>query len=723
MSSITRRDFLGTTTATAFGAVWAGATRCGAALAAEPAARHAAATWYANAYRRAVIDMHIPDWDDKFLSEFDPDQYVRMLVTSRAQSIVCYCQSHVGLFNFPTEVGQQHRAWKGRNVLGELIDRCHQHEIAVQLYTSLIFDRWAGDQHPEWRIRTWDNKIQGEGGRHAVLCPNSPYREYVRAFVSEICQKFDFEGIRFDMTFWPWFCFCQYCEQRMASEVGGAIPRTIDWQDPAWVAFQRARERWLVDFARLATDTVRTLKPQASVEHQSSTYPLNWMFGVTAALAGQNDFLQGDFYGDQLQGSFVRKLLQRLTPNRPFGYETSFSVALKDHTAMKSAALLEAKASAAIADGAAFIFIDAIDPIGTVNPRAHQRMGKIFDRLMPYYSHLGGQRVDDIAIYFSPESKFDMHASGRPVSNPDTSDAHTQSAMQAASRLISRQLPLGVITKESLGDLAELKVLVLSNVNMMDREECDAIRQWVRAGGKLLATGGSSLVDKSGRRQDDFMLADVFGVSVVNADWSPRNHYIVPTAQGQSLFAEYDHKYPAFCEGYGFEVQPHDATQILATTAVPWPRHDPSRFSSIHSDPPWQWTDRPEIVRHAFGKGTAIYCSSLIENLKLLGETFVGLVRDLENRFHFEATAPPCVEVTMFLQADRQRYLLSILNFQDQLPNLPIDDIEVRLRLPENVSRIGHLPDNTPVPFSRRDDQIVFRPPRLETLQLLSVEI
>jgi hypothetical protein len=32
------------------------------------------------------------------------------------------------------------------------------------------------------------------------------------------------------------------------------------------------------------------------------------------------------------------------------------------------------------------------------------------------------------------------------------------------------------------------------------------------------------------------------------------------------------------------------------------------------------------------------------------------------------------------------------------------------------------LPDNSPVSFARRGDQIVFRPLRLETLQVLSVE-
>ena len=85
---------------------------------------------------------------------------------------------------------------------------------------------------------------------------------------------------------------------------------------------------------------------------------------------------------------------------------------------MKSEALLEAKASAAIADNAAFIFIDAIDPVGTLNPRVYDRMGRIFDRLMPYYDELGGERVADVAVYYSLDSKFDFAGGRRPVPAP-----------------------------------------------------------------------------------------------------------------------------------------------------------------------------------------------------------------------------------------------------------------------------------------------------------------
>lgn len=717
MTEVTRRELLQAATAASIVVAARATSGTASAPVGTPPSK-----WYENAWRRAVIDMHIPDWDERFFSQFNPVEYASLLARSKAQSIVCYCQSHVGLFNFPTHVGRQHAGWKGRNVLQEMIAACREQKIAVVLYCSLIFDRWAADAHPEWRMRTWEGKIQGEGGRHGVLCMNSPYRDYVRRFTEEICQRFDFEGIRFDMTFWPWLCYCEHCARRFADEVGDELPKTVNWLDEKWVAFQRCRERWLVEFAAIPTETVRKLKPEASVEHQSSTYPLNWMFGVTEALAAQNTFLQGDFYGDQLQGSFVRKLLERLTPNRPFGYETSFSVELKDHTAMKSEALLEAKASAAISDSAAFIFIDAIDPAGTVSPRTHERMGRVFDRLLPSFEHLGGQRVADVAIFHSLESKFNMSANNKHVRAPDTSDAHTAAAMQVASRLIRGHIPFGVITRQSLAALDEFRVLILSNVNMMDEEECHQIRAWVDGGGKLIATGGTSLVDKRGRQHEQFQLGDVFGVRLAKADWTERNHYVTPTADGQPLFPEFDSKYPAFCSGYGFTVEAAPTATVLATTTLPWPAPDATKFSSIHSDPPWRPTNNPELVFHPFGKGAAIYASSLVENMDMLRETFVSLVRRLHHDFQFEIDAPPCVEATLFHQPERTRYVLSLVNFQKELPNIPVDGIVCRLRLGNAAKRVRRIPDLAEVRSQLRDGVLEFQASRLETLGMYAIE-
>ena len=82
MHGLSRRSFM----AASGGVVWAAAAphfTWGWASPLEPEVS-GAEPWYAQAWRRAVIDMHIPDWDPAFLAQFDPKQYAKMLVRSRA---------------------------------------------------------------------------------------------------------------------------------------------------------------------------------------------------------------------------------------------------------------------------------------------------------------------------------------------------------------------------------------------------------------------------------------------------------------------------------------------------------------------------------------------------------------------------------------------------------------------------------------------------------------
>jgi len=710
-----RREFL-----EAASAVAAIATTGAASIASQPAAM----PWYQTAWRRAVIDMHIPDWDPQFLSKFNPDEYVARLKESRAQSIVCYAQSHVGLFNYPTKVGKQHAAFAGRDIVAELMERCRKEAIAVVLYTSLIHDRWAYDQHPDWRMLRADGKPISEGGRHGLVCPNSPYRDYVRRWVDEMARRFDAEGFRFDMTFWVGVCHCPHCKERWGKESTQPWPTTIDWTDERWMSFAHRRETWLSDFAAICTSGVRAVRPNASVEHQASTLPLNWRFGVGLPLVKHNDFLQGDFYGDALQGSFVRKLLGELTPKKPFGFETSFSLRLADHTGRKSEELLEAKASAAIADHAAFVFIDAIDPIGTVNPICHKRMGKVFDRLKRYYEHLGGTRVADVAIYYSLDSKFSMKNNGRPIAQEEGTDDHTEAAMNVARRLIAGHIPFTVITKNDLGRLGEFKAIMLPNIHHMDDGEAAAIREYVRNGGAIYASGGTSLISTSGKRRSDFALADVFGVSCKNARWDERRRYLASAGYG---FEDWSEKYPAFIEGFGFDVAVNKLTRppafVLATRTLPWPAKSPREFSSIHSDPPWIATTEPEATQHRFGKGTAIYGASLIENVEPLADSFIKIVNRLVPRPSFFVEAPACVEASLFRQPDRRRHVLSLVNFQEKPPNIPVHDLRVVVNIPEKVRRVTEVGTNFLMPHV---DQvpvgIQFRVNRLDTLAMYAIE-
>ena len=690
-----------------------------------PTAASFGSRWFEHAWRRSTIDMHIPDWDPEFMSKFDPEACADAFARSRAQSVLAYGMSHTGLFNYATAVGVQHRNLGGRDLLRELIDACHRRGIAFELYMSLIFDRWAYDNHPEWRGQDSKGCTGFEFGpqtRYGLLCPNSPYREYVRAWTREVCERYQFEGIFFDMTYWPGVCYCPHCEKRWADEVGGGpLPRTVNWLDERWVRFQHKREQWLGEFAAIATGTVKQVNPAISVDHQSSTLPSHWVRGASHSLVAQNDFLQGDFYGTPLQGSFVRKLLSELSPGKPFTYATSYSTTLFDHTGRKPESLIEAKASAAITDHSAFLFIDALDPVGTINFPAHDTMGRIYDRLAPYYAELGGTRVADIAIYYSLDSKFDLRDNGRSVEEAGEHDTHTTSAMNAAGRLLTAHLPFTVITAAQLGELAKFKVIIAPQIHHLSRREAAALRAYVRGGGTLYASGGTSLVTPDGKQQKDFLLADVLGVSLVKADWTDRDHYLAPTPAGAAEFAGWSAERPPYSRGTGFTVRARRGAEVLATTTLPWPKPEPSLFSSIHSNPPWLATQQPEVVFHRFGKGRTIYCATMLEDMENVRDVFIRLLRRLSPTFSVEANAPAAVELTLFDQPDRQRHVLGLVSIQSDQPNLPVDGIEVRLRLRRPVRSIRLLPGNRKIPHRTRAGVVTFTAPRLHTLALFAI--
>ena len=681
--------------------------------------------WYKTAFRRNVVDMHIANWAPLFLSRFDPNDYVERLRACGIQSAVVYAHSHAGHAYYPTRVGHMHSGLRGRDILAKLIERCHAHGIAVVAYYSLIYDDLAYEQHPDWRIVDAQGKDVAERSRYGVCCPNSPYRAYARAHAEELCANYVFEGVRFDMTFWPAVCYCPHCRQHFHQETGLDLVRVIDWSDPGWVAFQRCRERWLLEFAQAMIACVRHIRPQVTVEHQASTFPLNWRFGVTAPLAKANDFVQGDFYGDALQGSFVRKLFHSLSPNLPYGFETSSAVSLQNHTGLNARELLRSKAYACLADGGAFVFIDAIDPDGTLQPAAYERMAPIFREMAPYEAHLGGQMIQDVGVYLSTESKHDPADNGKAVDDPTLSIEmpHVSAALGACRALIAAHVPYGVITRQSLRDLARYRVLVLPNVLMMDDEEIEAMRTYVREGGALYASAATSLVDTTGRQRSNYGLGDVLGIDHLG-ETAETFTYMVPSEGHVAVLQGYSPRYPLGLPSSQAMVQAHSTAQTLAHMVLPYTaRSDTRRYASIHSDPPGRTTEYPAVVTHRYGRGRTVYVSADLERHALHGQAFLGMIGMLATPYTVQADAPETVEVTTFDQTERRRLCVSLVSFQGSEPRLPIEGARVVLRLGTRAPRcLRRLPDMRPWPFARLDEAIAFVVPRLETLAMFVLE-
>ena len=694
--------------------------------------------WYQRCLRRNLIDMHIEDWDESFLSRFDPRTYVDMLTKAHVQAAMVYANSHVGYCYWPTKAGSMHRGLKGRDILGEVVRLCHDEGLSVVVYFTLVYDNWAYDHDPAWRQVDLDGKASREsrvrtlsGGRYGICCPNSSgYREYVRAQLEDLSARYDFEGVYLDMTFWPFVCYCRNCQDRYSKEVGRAMPRTIDWADPSWSQFQRKREAWLAEFARFATAALKRAKPEATVNHQYSTSLHSWTRGSTEAIAAASDYCGGDFYGGFFQQSFICKLFYSLSRNRPFEYHTSrCHPALFDHTSTKTPEMLLMHASICLAHHGAFLFIDAIDPVGTLNPRVYETLGRVFAATRPFDPFLGGELVQDVAVYFSMTSKMDFADNGRPVQGvsevvPNIEAIlregpvipHLDTALGAARILKEAHVPFGVISKMNLEDAGRFKAIVLPDVLFLDAEEKDALESFVAGGGSLYASGSEVC-----RLLPDLIGADHHGAPPYQL------FYIAPTPGGERFFPEMEAEYPLIAFGYQPLVSVRAGGEVIATITLPYTNpFDTTRFASIHSDPPGRPTAHPAAIWRAHGKGRVLWVSFPIEKAiqPPHRRCFSRMIRELVPQgFSFEADAPAAVEITAFRQPERGRTILHLVNMQEELPLVPVPGMKLRVRTEgTRVKRVFSPSGAGDVAWRSRGNAIEIDVPGFETYGMVGIE-
>jgi hypothetical protein len=72
----------------------------------------------------------------------------------------------------------------------------------------------------------------------------------------------------------------------------------------------------------------------------------------------------------------------------------------------------------------------------------------------------------------------------------------------------------------------------------------------------------------------------------------------------------------------------------------------------------------------------------------------------LPGPYQFEVDTHPSVEMTLFHQAEKKRFVATLLTMQLQLPALPVN-ATVRVQPPEGkkITSVMHVPDRKPIKF------------------------
>lgn len=657
--------------------------------------------WYENNYRRHLCDMHIDDWNDEFLSQFSPEEYFDNLKIANVTSAMLYAQSHAGLCYYPTENGKIHNAFIGReDMMKQLVDMCRKDGIAVTIYYSFIFNSWAANTHPEWRIvspAAVEKRAIGETfssadvSRYGTCCPNN--KEYIKFTldqVDEICDYFDFDGMFFDMLFWPDLCHCSECQQRFKDETGYDLPTKEDYNDPVWLLHMQKRREWIGGFAQMLADRVKSHVPTASVEHNVAYAALpDAKKGLAEDVLNASDYAGGDIASSIYHQSYTCKFYRNITKNQPFEFMPSrCEPNLSMHTIPKSEDRLLSQVFLSSAHHGATLMIDAIDPVGTLDRRFYERLGKVFERTQPYEKYFSGEMIEDIGIYYTLRSKFNAHG-----------EVHTNNSacVNTTATMIKKNITCGITG--GYHDISDYKILVASCLTEEDKYDYERIIEYVGNGGCLYISGG----DCHG------LIKEFFGGKIVGRT-RERVVYIAPKPNSElsTAFGWFNEKYPLHFNGTAPIAEGISDESVIATLTLPYTLQGTSAYASIHSDPPGIRTTHPAMAYTTYGKGKVLWSALPIEAIETpyhLGDIFVEL---LQTAFNLNRTvtsdAPEDVEVIAF--RDENCVTISSVQYCTGAVARHIEPFTVTVTSEIPPKQLLQLPDETNCDFEYVDGRI-----------------
>lgn len=667
--------------------------------------------WFSNSYRRHLCDMHIEDWDERFLSEFDPEEYYQNLKRADLDAAMIYLQSHVGLCNFPTKEGKMHRAFVGKeNALATLIGKCRANGIAVVGYYSLTHDNVAYDEHPDWRMldengngkRGTRSKSTGKFNRYGFVCPNNEdYRAFTYRRIDEMAAYAKMDGMFYDMPFWPHVCHCAKCEARFLKETGERIPTGEFKATPIWLTFSRKQKEWMAEFIQSVTDYTKKVMPGVSVEHNVAFAALpGHDKGMSMELIRACDYAGGDLYGTAYEQSFTCKYYYATTTHQPFEYMFSrCTPGLSKHTLTKSEDRCRCAVMLTCANHGATLVIDAIDPVGTLDSRVYDRIGRVFADEKPYEKYLYGKPVADVGFYYSFHSRY-----------PDNGNKYTNGRCvpKMTRRMIENHIPHGIVGGE-FGNFEDYKLVFASCLTDEEGEGIDKLLDYVRNGGNLIFSDGRS----------PRLMQELLGNA--NVKLSPSNTaYIAPTGVAPIL-CDFSEKYPLSVDGFMPLLEGDYNGTALATVVLPYTGTYDEAFASIHSNPPGVPTTHPAIVEGRYGKGKFIWmaCVPEFESEYEYGRLLCDLIGRLIGEPTVKTTAPADVEIVTFREG--KEYLCSAAQLSDDYAAREIYPFEISLKVEGKVKSVLLLPDETPVPFKQEGAVVTFAPKSFKIFDMFKI--
>lgn len=652
-------------------------------------------------YRQVHLDFHTSQHIAGIGDAFDAEEFASVLDQARVNSVTAFARCHHGYnyYDGKAHPERKHPHLK-RNLLREQIEACHKRNIRVPIYTTVGWDQYTADEHPEWRQVLPDGKMQGtppyEAGFYRLMCLNSPYKDFLKAHVKDIFDSVPVDGLFFDIIKTQ-DCSCPYCRQSMEK-----------------LGIDAANEKARLEFGKQVHD--------------------KWVMEMTAhvkALGGMNKnssvFYNGGHVGYTLRPireGFSHWELESL-PSGGWGYlhfpmsvryartldadclgmTGKFHTSWGDFHSLKNPAALQFECFQMLALGAKCSIGDQLHPAGKIDAATYDLIGSVYREVEKKEAWCKDAKpLVDIGMIGLEE-----FIGGRV---PPPGGGLTR-------MLHESQHQFDILDTQS--DFSKYKVLVLPDEIAVNAALAAKIQAYLAGGGSLIASYHSGLNEA----KDAFALLALGVKFKGDAPYSP--DFIKPRAALSKAMP--NSELAMYLKG--LEVEPLAGSEVLADCVIPYFNRTWDHYSSHKHTPSSGKVGYAGVVRNGrsiyfahpiftqYNKNAPRWCKQLFLNALelLLPEPLVKLEQ------------APTTTITAYNEQSNRR-VLHLLHYIPERRGMDFDVIEdvipifavkVSAAVQGSVKDVSLAPQGTRIPFEQKGKRVNFTVPKVDGHQMIAI--
>lgn len=554
--------------------------------------------WYKKPYR--IVQTNLREID---VLE-DPRKIARQIREFGGDTIVTNIGGIVAFYPTALEYQFRNPYLKGkRDFAREMIDASHAEGLAVigrfDLSKSM---KPTYDAHPDWFMLNRDGKPRTFAGTYQA-CPNGGWaQDYGVRILQEGLGRYDLDGVFFNMSGYPatdyanvahGSCRCANCHRRFREMYGRELPAVDNFSDPAWPQYLEFQDRTSDELGEKNYRTIKAIRPDVAV-------------------LGHN--LYNEVVRDEVQRRIHRaapewafqtgeecRAVQARLPGKPMSATSAAHIDYPWRQVLESGSYHMVRYSQMLGTGAK----PDLYLMGTFQGQDDHRFEAPLSDLYKWYArpeisaHYDGLAPGArVALYLSDRTE----RWGGGVPGGKKWSAGWRGAYTA---LVDRRIPFWAVSDDRVADGAtklsptDYDAIIMPGVAILTDKEADALDDYVRAGGTLIATGQTGGYDGLGKVRPAMAMQSSpvlrYGDIANDHGWT----FDAARASGIDLGGA---RIPATGDYYRATAA-SDAQNLLPR--APDQPFGPPELSYAKPDAPRG--DEPGILVRRYGKGTSIH--------------------------------------------------------------------------------------------------------------------